>query len=185
MAEDYITPNFETEYWRKHINGMILHDYSDYITGNVLNIGCNHGAESELISELPLVNYVIGVDINSEAIKLANTRNLSKVSFYVLDIIEGLGSNFDSIVCLHTLEHINDIHGAIQNIFDSLLNGGYIIVSVPYNGAYPSEHHIHEFTEKSLQELFWQFDIIECYRDQRVDGHGNQQDVLNLVAEKR
>jgi len=186
MAEDYITPYQDPEYWDKHINGMILKQYSDIIQGEVLDVGCNHGAETILISRLPNVTRVEGIDINPEAIRIATKRKQRHVWFFVHDIAMPWRPLCDTIICFHTLEHIepDKLDDVIENLDAILIVGGHLIISVPYLGEYPSEYHHSQFDEISLKSLFHNFEILECYRDQRVDGHGNQHDIINLVAKK-
>jgi SAM-dependent methyltransferase len=187
MAEDYITPNQDPEYWDKHINGMILRDYSDYIRGSVLNVGCNHGAETILINRLSLVSRVDGIDINQEAIDIAKTRPLPHLSYFCHDITKPWLGIYDSIVCFHTLEHImpEDLDTAIENLKDSLFVEGHILISVPYLNGYASEYHHSQFDETSLEALFSNWcRTMDCYRDQRVDWYGNKHDVINFLGKK-
>lgn len=183
MTEDYISPNQDPEYWRKHINGMLLEQYSDDISGWVLNVGCNHGAESILIAENPRVEMVTAIDINAQAIAIAKHRR-KKIDFRVMDICSlALLPIYNTIICFHTLEHVLDIEKTAKNI--TFLAKGSLIVSVPYKDAYASEYHVREFTTASLEKLFKPaFLTKEVYRDRRIDGHGNKHDCITYIGHK-
>jgi len=180
----YISPYAgDLDYWSKHINGMIVSDYSHFIRDRVLEIGCNHGVMTEIINKLYGVYSIEGMDINPEAIKMAK-EFYPKRTFWVWDITVGWPLFYETIVSFHTLEHILDVQLAVDNIYNWLAPSGHAVISVPYERAYDSHYHVNYFNEESLSKLFSAFRIVKCSRDQRVDCHGNEHDVLNLIARK-
>lgn len=85
----------------KHVQRYLL--AAEHINGSVLDIACGCGYGSSILSDKAV--SVLGVDYSKEAIDYAKS-NYSKpnISFMVGDLSK-LG-DFDSIVSLETLEHI-------------------------------------------------------------------------------
>lgn len=107
--------------------------------GKLLDIGCSFGV---LAFELARRGYqVTGVDVNPVSIELANQINeilkLKNVSFSSTDFIGNrfLAGEFDIVVMVEALEHIQDDRHAIDEIHRILREGGVFIVSVPYAEA--------------------------------------------------
>jgi SAM-dependent methyltransferase len=132
------------------------------------------------------VEEVIGFDINKEALECGNTiirnrfpKNVeSKIKFKHsnLNKIESENNYFDSILDIHTLEHIfpEDLNQVVAEKNRILKCGGYVVLSIPYEKAFYGEgcknqQHVSFFNEDTLKELFESngFETIECYRDNR------------------
>lgn len=182
-----IAPHIEASYWRDHINGMIIDDLKDDISGSVLFVGCNHGAEVEVASELcKNITSLAGLDINKNALSFAFQRRVG--SFFLHDIRHELPDQpkYDTIISFHTLEHFDDeeLKLVVSNIYSALNIGGTVIISVPYSKAYPSPEHKQFFDANLLRKTFRDFKVLSVKRDGRVDGHGNKHDVITLVAKK-
>jgi len=182
-----VAPYIEAQYWKDHINGMIINDLKDGIFGNVLFIGCNHGAEVEVAWELcENATSLNGLDIDNDALSFAYRRKVG--NFFAHDIRQKLPDEpkYDTIISFHTLEHFDDeeLKTVVDNIYAALNKGGLVIVSVPYLHAYPTTEHKQFFDHKSLRKAFNKFDVTHCQRDDRVDKHGNKHDVITLMARK-
>jgi len=186
--ESYVTRDPNVESWVEHLNTVILSDYKDLLTGTVADFGCNHGAVTIIASEIISSNKIIGIDINSEAIDIANKlllkNNIKNVEYLVsnltnLELIED--NHFDNAFSFHTLEHIhpNDYESFFNEIKRTIKSGGYIIFSIPYEHAYDDPTHMNYFNEISLSNLitYHGLTVVQCYRDNRIGF-----DCLNLVA---
>ena len=181
--ESYITRDANIENWESHLNTIILNQYSDIITGRVADFGCNHGACTIIAARNTNIKSIVGIDINSESILVAENllSNCSealevknKVRYQVGDLtnLNRISDNyFDSATCFHTLEHIypEDYNSVFSEWKRVIKDGGHFIVSVPYLRAYDDPCHVNYFDENNLSELFTQqgFEVIECYRDNR------------------
>jgi SAM-dependent methyltransferase len=72
----------------------------------------------------------------------AATLGVSGVDFRVIDLREieahraELGT-FDQIVCLETIEHVNDDQGLVTSLASMLAPGGRLLLSTPYSGHRP------------------------------------------------
>lgn len=191
--ESYITRDANIENWESHLNTVILNQYSDIIRGKVADFGCNHGACTIIAARNENIENIIGIDINSESIlvaeELLSTCNepvdvKNKVRYQVGDLtnLNRISDNyFDSATCFHTLEHIypDDYTDVFSEWKRVISDGGHFIVSVPYLNAYDDPCHVNYFDENNLSELFNQqgFEVIECYRDNREDF-----DCLNIIS---
>jgi SAM-dependent methyltransferase len=186
--ESYLTRDPDVEIWRTHLNTLILSDYKDSLYGIVADFGCNHGAVTIIASENNLTNKIIGVDINSGAIDIANKliskHNINNIEFIVsnlTNLTEIKDNYFDNAFSFHTLEHIHpdDYVDFFNEIKRTIKNGGHIIFSIPYENAYDDPTHMNYFNETSLSKLITDngLDVVECYRDNRINF-----DCLNLVA---
>lgn len=180
----------DKEYWRLHINGLILDRYEAFLFGIVLDLACGDGCMTELIAEREGVTRVIGVDNDLAKVEAARKRiDDKKGNILHSDIttfeFEGLAN---TIVSFHTLEHIEPdwVVATVERFWLNLRPGGVVIVSVPYRNAYANADHKSSFEvgDVSLLFDFVGFEELECYRDQTVDGYGNQHDCITGLFRK-
>lgn len=93
----------------------------------ILEIGCNRG---ELVEELRKYgSSVVGVDVNSEAIKSSGAKGLRVMSAEKMEFPDKV---FDKIVSSHTIEHILDIKKTFQEIERILKTGGVCVLVYPF-----------------------------------------------------
>lgn len=71
-----------------------------------LDVGCGWGELSSLISDLPFMERVLGIDISDEIIKQATENHkASKAKFSTTNILD-IDQHFDMITCLGSLDYI-------------------------------------------------------------------------------
>ena len=189
--EFYITtqPNYEA--WAKHANVGILNLYSNYIFGNVLDVGCNHGGSATYwVTKNPRVTSITGLDVQ-EQVKPIFLNLMSSVSIpvnfiqvdFTVDI--ELPTKYDTITSFHTLEHIirEDVPSFVNNMFRNLNEGGCVIISIPYMHHYEDPHHVVFYDEKLLTKTFTSagFTTVECLKDDRWEMEKN---LLTAVFKK-
>ncbi len=153
------------EFWNRIRKQRILEALEPEAGDRILEVGCNTGW---LVREL--MNYsenVVGIDVNSVAIKIANMRNL-----LCMDVADmGFSDNFfDKIVCLHTLEHVREIDKAFEEMSRVLKPSGVVLLIYPFEiirgmcaigGALAMcssilkarELHIHKLYPRKINEL--------------------------------
>ncbi|KKN42137.1 hypothetical protein LCGC14_0716410 [marine sediment metagenome] len=127
------------EMWKKVISYI---DHSDVI----LEIGCGTGQFAEMLfTHLDYHSY-IGIDFSKVAIQKAIERNGQR--FFLHDARKSFDSNYNTVICLETLEHIdNDII-----VLKNLKSGTKFIGSVPI-GNDPA--HVRVFlTPESIIERY-------------------------------
>jgi SAM-dependent methyltransferase len=105
----------------------------------IADLGCGRGIFSiELAKKYP-DSKVVGLDIDEKQMEInrsiAEKNGLTNLEFRVGDIAEmGLENQFDLIVSVDNLEHIEDDLGAVKVFYKALKPGGKLVCHVPaYN----------------------------------------------------
>ncbi len=102
------------------------------IYGRYLEIGCGNGATLEYLKTIG-ASYVAGVDINAEAIAIAERKGLDAV--LVADIekddLPFENNYFDGIILADVLEHLYNPLDAIKKIRSYLRDEGVMLISIP------------------------------------------------------
>ncbi len=115
----------------KHRYNMV----SRFASGNVLDIACGIGYGSKIVVGNSSVETYVGMDISEEALKFAkeNFLDLPRVDFKYSKIenIPVEDSTIDTVISLETLEHVDDVNVAINEIHRVLNKEGIFIGSVP------------------------------------------------------
>jgi SAM-dependent methyltransferase len=123
------------------------------LNGSLLDVGCGLGdGLVYLEKKCPQINKLIGMDFSREAIDVCrNNTKLSGMSFFQHDILMALPDKYDNIICLQTLEHLDDPQAAMQNMIDATRK--ILIVGTPYRNRRPDKNHLWSFTEDDFSEL--------------------------------
>lgn len=149
---------------------------SQFVRGmRVLDVACGAGYGAQILCGAGASTYV-GVDISSEALRLAETRYKvsENISFVLGDActLDGIGdSTIDVAVSFETIEHLPDPRRFLARIRDTLVPGGILIISTPNRalsnpaGALtskpPNPFHIREWTTAEFTRLLSGFFIVE------------------------
>jgi len=131
--------------------------------GNILDLGCGLGWGGSFLSPK---GYVIGLDIDKEAIREAKRRyaSNSNVEFICADAtnLPFRDKSLDTVVSIENIEHIKDQEKYIQTVYRVLKKDGILVLSTPNRldphmklekalGIYqPNPYHTHEFSPKEL-----------------------------------
>jgi len=109
-----------------------------------LDAGCGNGAFS--IYAAREGNEVVAASFSSReqdsARRRADALGIKGVDFRILDLREledhrdSLGS-FDQIICLETIEHVNEDEGLVKSLVAMLKPGGQLLLSTPFEGHRP------------------------------------------------
>lgn len=179
QKENYITIHEDPEIWRTHANYFIIRFYSHLLRGKVCDLGCNMGACTLLLLDFAdNIEIIYGFDINYEALKIAfDTANKMSpkvlVNFVAANILDipANSDTFDFAMSFHTLEHIypEDAAKFVKESLRILKPGGHMLISIPYEKAYPDPTHVAFYNVESLTQLFEDngFITIECMKDNR------------------
>lgn len=104
----------------------------------ILDAGCGEGYWGRAFAKSG--HQVVGIDLSSEVINRAVKKAVPRQSFLVGNLLEKLpfaNKHFDCIICGGVLHHFpdrEDINTAFHNLYNSLKNGGKIILVEP-NGS--------------------------------------------------
>lgn len=96
----------------------------------VLDVGCGAGVNAKFFRQLAGINLLVGVEIAHDAAEQARRF----YDYVIEDTIESeplQGENFDLIFCGDVLEHLFDPWKTFKYLCESLVPGGYILVSIP------------------------------------------------------
>ncbi len=116
----------------------IIKDFLDSYGGmpisqaEMLEIGCSAGGMSEVFAKH--FKYVTATDIDTDALKIAKSRNVYKnVQFQFSDSMELIfkKETFDIVICNHVYEHVSDAKKLMQEIYRVLKPGGICYFSGP------------------------------------------------------
>lgn len=133
----------------------------------VLDVGCGEGYGAFLVAQR--ADHVVGIDIDSEAIRHATTKYIKRNLSFEVGTLEKFvpesNKRFDLITCFEVIEHIDrEKHGNLLKLMaDTLTPTGILIVSTPNKLSYSdarkfnnpfhvSEMYFGEFRDK-LQEV--------------------------------
>ncbi len=103
---------------------------------SVLDAGCGSGVFSyELAKQHPRAK-VVGVELEQDLVDAANSNaeqaGLSNLRFEQGDVTKlDYDSEFDLVVSVDNLEHVEDDIGAMQTLFAALRPGGRLVVHTP------------------------------------------------------
>lgn len=146
----------EGDYWwfvaRRRLALALMQAYAYPLTGKILDAGCGTGA---LLSELDNQGFVVGVDIERDALCLTRQRGALKVLQARLEALPFVSESFQVAFALDVLEHLPDERPALRELYRVLQSGGVLVCSVPaYRGLW-SKHdvalaHYRRYTAREL-----------------------------------
>ncbi len=146
----------------RRFNGWMAKTIRPFIGRNVLEIGAGRGNMTELLTA-PGTQY-LATDTNQEHLRelcvwLENRPDLRTALCDAADSNDflALESDFDTVICLNVLEHIEDDSTALANIHGCLRSGGKAIVLVPQGAAAFGSldevlHHKRRYSEAELRK---------------------------------
>ncbi|MFH1769771.1 MAG: class I SAM-dependent methyltransferase, partial [Parcubacteria group bacterium] len=129
----------------------------------VLDIACGAGYGTKILKQQGDAKSVDGVDVSVDVIKYAKENFSTKdVNFLIGDVITfGETDNYDVIVSVETIEHVNNYKSALKNLHRILKKAGTLLIGTPnriivapHNASLhdPSQNPFH-CREFSIQEL--------------------------------
>ena len=145
-----------------NFNRWLAQTISPYIGQNVLEIGSGIGNITKAL--LPKKSY-FATDINPYYLKMIESLksnnpglNISFLDLNNVDRIFGKNNQFDTIICMNVIEHIDDDKTAMKNISKLLPHGGRAIILVPSgNWLYGSQDaavgHKRRYSKKMIEDL--------------------------------
>jgi len=130
--------------------------YCQYFSpkGKILDVGCGEGTLTDFLSETQKKKY-IGIDISSEAIKIANKKR--KLNFQRVQAEQFKTKNeFDIIVFNEALYYLDDIE-ILKKYSEFLKDKGIIIISLyrMKNKRYDKQ------IKKNSKKFFGTIDVVE------------------------
>lgn len=102
----------------------------------ILDAGCDTGRDAIYLAAKYPNSFVLGIDINADAISEAKERltkaKLDNANFDIMSILDiPYKDKFDVIYSIEVLEHIYDYEKCIHNFYKALKANGKLIIHVP------------------------------------------------------
>ena len=114
-------------FWRRIRGQKVLDMLKPEASDRILEIGCNTGWLARR-----LMNYskhVVGIDVNIAGLRIANMRNLLCMNIANMGFAD---DSFDKIICVHTIEHVQEVNEAFEEMSRILKPSGSIILIYPF-----------------------------------------------------
>lgn len=143
--------------------------------GKILDIGSSDGTFTNIVLKHTKADKIIGIDVLPQTVSYAKRRfaRSKKLSFLVADAhkLPFKDEEFDVVVCLETLEHVENPQQVLSEIKRVLKKSGYLVVLVPsenllfrmgwpiwvrWRGKVWKDTHIHQFTGGQIVGLIKQ-----------------------------
>lgn len=133
---------------------------SSFLKGDTLDMACGTGYGAYVLATEAekKVGSITAVDIDGTAIRYAQQRYAHPlISFVEADAMTFGEKNFyDTVVSLETIEHLPHPAAFLKHLNNLLRADGKLICSVPVTPSVDANpYHLHDFTEKSFEQLLW------------------------------
>jgi len=176
LEKERENPEFREAIRLRHMEAIVY--FSEWIRGNVFEIGCRHGILLELLEickkdVFPEIKNTFGIDMSPTAIKILKSRGLNGEVQTAESLLESksLYKMFDTIFCLHTLEHCIDVPKVIAGIWECLKPNGHTLIEIPLQPKEPIPTkwgHYHCFeSEQELINMMEGFKHIKTFREDK------------------
>jgi SAM-dependent methyltransferase len=129
-------------------------------SANILDVGCANGGMLKALKELGYEN-LCGIDPSPVCVE--NTRSLGVEAHQGSLFLPFKENAYDCVILSHTLEHVQDIRGAVDWIGKRLKPGGLVYLETPDAARYVdfiyaplqdfNTEHINHFSLTSLRNL--------------------------------
>jgi len=151
----------EAQHWwfraKRRVVISLIEKYLDCrASPRFLDLGCGTGA---MLSELEVVGDVVGMDSSPDAISYASRHNGARLlEGTVPGDLARIEGDFDCVLMLDLLEHLDDDLGSLRAASRLLAPGGILVVTVPaYQWLYAprdrEHHHRRRYTRREVGSL--------------------------------
>lgn len=159
MQESYNTEyqSLKSDYWwvdgRKGLIESLLKKTNLPKNSKILDVGCGSGHSSSISKEY---GGYFGLDVSPKNLKMNELAKYKIVGD--ANNIPITACNFDLVLCLDILEHLNDDVGSIKESLRVLKEGGYLIITIPAFQFIWSSHdiinrHKRRYNRESLSSI--------------------------------
>ena len=112
----------------------------DLADKKVLDLGCGYGEHCKAFIESG-ASKVVGIDISSKMLEVANKENSDPAITYInmpMEDIDELNAEFDVVVSSLAIHYVEDYRGLLRKIRNKLHTGGFFIFSQehPFSTTY-------------------------------------------------
>jgi SAM-dependent methyltransferase len=172
----------ENYWYRRHL--AVYEWIGAWVAGRrVIDMACGEGYGSEVLSRS--AHSVVGVDANPEAHEHARLRYRRQNLRFERGLLEthGAPGAYDVVVCLQTIEHVQNPAGVLEHFREILARGGIAYISTPNvltlapRGAPKSDNpwHIREYGAGGFEDLcrscFADVDLLGLHHARKLRAH--------------
>ena len=118
----------------------------------IADAGCATGNALRYIYDKHNPGELFGFDYSAEALKWARMV-LPEATFVVHDLENPIEMKFDLVLCFQTLEHLRRPKLVLDNLLDTLEDGGMLFLTVPDGAIDGFALHINRWTISELEEF--------------------------------
>ncbi len=149
----------EDKHWwfvaRRKILQQVICRLSLPKNAQILEAGCGTGGNLQMLSRY---GEISAMELDETACQLANQRQITQVKRGSLPDNIPFASDYDLILILDVIEHLDDDLSALKALYYKLKPGGYLLVTVPAYMFLWSEHdeinhHKRRYRLKTLKQV--------------------------------
>jgi SAM-dependent methyltransferase len=125
--------------WRNRVLSALLSTLP--MPGRILDAGCGYGHTMAALQRRYPSSMIDGCDIVAENIRrcteLAQRTDMRSERIWVCDLeLEPIPTQYDLVVCMEVLEHIDRWQMAVRNLVEALSPNGHLLIMTPAAGPY-------------------------------------------------
>ena len=155
-----------------------------------LDLFCGNGYGTFILSDaFPTLEFH-GIDGSSDAIMCANEYYSLRNNKYETKIFPfSYSRSYEMIVCFESLEHVNDDSSLVRFINNSLVQGGYLLLSVPNESLHslelnPHPFHFRHYKYDEILSMFGSnFKVLNWYGQNTYKFSKDGRNTYNLLSE--
>ena len=163
MGKREINAGFEIQQrvaYAKNYNYWIYTTIASFVGKRILDVGCGLGNITQYLLDR---ESIVGIDILDSFVAEMGKRFSSYPNFKIIkgtitdkNVLRLKEMNFDTIICLNVLEHIENDRQALRNMFELLPHNGRLILLTPaikflYGTMDAADGHYRRYTKRELR----------------------------------
>lgn len=138
---------------------------------HVLDVACGAGVLCRKIKRRLPTTSVMGVDFSAYTITRNQRTDQSLGNEYAcLDVqrsLPSLARQFDIVIMMEIIEHLDDPRRAVTDAVALLRPGGRLIITCPHNDRIPSQYHVRQWGHDDMFHFLAEYSDTVCFRQFR------------------
>jgi len=146
----------------RNYHNWVLAELNPFLGQSVAEVGAGSGNFSSFLLQSPTLTKLTSVEPDQAACAMYK-QNITDpraeiVNGFFSDVYTKYPNNFDAIVFVNVLEHVEDDKGELENVYKSLKGGGRVCIFVPALPFLFSDHdkeigHFRRYTKSTLKKV--------------------------------
>lgn len=143
--------------------------FDRFVGASVLEVGCGVGTFTRKLAADARVKRLLAIDISPAAVdKCRQAVRNPNVELRVADVRD-IGEQWDLVICMNVLEHIEDDRGALAHLWSLVAGGGTLFLLVPAHQAlftpFDAESgHFRRYNRRRMLELMGDAGVVPAAR---------------------